>query len=143
MKWLLNTTVGKATFSTGRKSRLVFRSCQQPRELAQGSQDAGKGTQFTSVLRTRCYCKEVHRTAAMEMTSMRRSGPSGTTQSTAQPPAQPCTWGVCRQRAGITPPLLQGCAFTQGKGSPSGSPKGTLHSRQQLRGAEKLDVTMR
>lgn len=75
MKWLLNTTVGKATFSIGRKSRLVFRSCQQPRELAQGSQDAGKGTQFTSVLQTRCYCKEVHRTAAMEMTSMRRSGP--------------------------------------------------------------------
>lgn len=44
MKWLLNTTVGKATFSSGRKSRLAFRSCQQPRELHQGSQDAEKGT---------------------------------------------------------------------------------------------------
>lgn len=44
MKWLLNTTVGKATFSSGRKSRLVFRSCQQPWELDQGRWDAEKGT---------------------------------------------------------------------------------------------------
>lgn len=44
MKWVLNTTVGRETFSSGRKSRLVFRSCQQPRELDQGIWDAGKGT---------------------------------------------------------------------------------------------------
>lgn len=44
MKWVLNTTVGRATFSSGRKSRLVFRSCQQPRERDQGTRDAGKET---------------------------------------------------------------------------------------------------
>lgn len=139
MKWLLNTTVGKATFSIGRKSRLVFRSCQQPRELAQGSQDAGKGTQFTSVLQTGCYCKEVHRTAAMHRSPCADLGQ----WHHAEHSSAPCTavhTGVCRQRAGITPPPVQGCVFTRGRGSPSDSPRGTLHCRQQLRGAEKLDV---
>lgn len=139
MKWLLNTTVGKATFSTGRRSRLVFRSCQQPRELAQGRQDAGKGTRFTSVLQTRCL---------LQGSAQNRSDGDDVheqiwaTQSNAQPPALPSMQSVCRQRAGITPPWVQGCVFTRGRGSPTGSPRGTLHSRQQLRGAEKLDVTV-
>lgn len=59
MKWVLNTTVGRATFSSGRKSRLVFRSCQQPRELDQGTLDAGKGThEDYSGPGMRCYYKE-------------------------------------------------------------------------------------
>lgn len=83
MKWLLNTTPGKATFSSGRKSRLVFRSCQQPRELHQGSQDAEKGTHSLLLSRQRGV------TARRKRASQPRSLPGEKVRGTAaEGPAQ-------------------------------------------------------
>lgn len=96
MKWVLNMTVERATFSSGRKSRLVFRSCQQPRELDQGTQDAGKGTH--SLLRpwNAVLLQEVSR---LTYTSQAQPLPGEEARGTAaEVPIQRC--GDCVQSQG-------------------------------------------
>lgn len=100
MKWVLNTTVGRATFSSGRKSRLVFRSCQQPRELDQGTWDAGKGTH--SLLRP-WNAVLLQGVSRLTYTSQPQSLPGEEVRGTAaEVPVQRCGTAAVQAQGGVT-----------------------------------------
>lgn len=167
-------TVGKATFSSRRKSRLVFRSCQQPRELDRGTQDAERATVYccpASAVLLRggsrpVYASQPHtllgekvrRTAAeapiwhcgdhvCAILSRFHDGqcPCNPLQNGEQPSqehggllSRPClhtaegTRCVCRGRLGFHLHGYRVMHLGEAEGSPSGSHRGTLWSRQQL-----------